>query len=514
MLRGALTLLMRSVRADAQQRRAHAIRIGAVLFILALLIVASLQPDKGGAPGLRFFISLSYLGIALITLAAIGHFSTAVVEEREEGTLNLLLLADISPVSILLGKSTNRVLSVWLLFVAQFPFALLSLTLGGLTLAQIAAAYFSLAAYLFLMANLALLVSVLVRRTSEAMGLMTVLALMLHGFPPWLNRTASQLVAGGRIPAGGAFENVASSLYDLYARTSVVLEIDRIFEVNRPVQFLNWQVVGSLWFGCLFFALAWVRFRKVVWVVDDSATTRRRTPVRGGRWFSLVRRPWGWALVWKDFHFLAGGPRLMLVKLILIPACVGLCLAFRHWIEVATGLPVWTFIGQSLIVALVVELLLYSSWLFHVERKWGTFPALMLLPQSAARIGYGKFGGCLLGSLPTAVAALLVCGLRGPEPATGDGLEFLGVACAVLVLCQLTILCSLLVNWGALPLAVGILLVISAVVMPLVSGTMTLIEINYHEQYAQFGPMIYATAIISLGLQFEIGRQMRNAAGR
>ena len=82
-----------------------------------------------------------------------GFFATAITEEKEEGTLGLLKMAGISRVSILLGKSTSRLITAILLFLVQLPFTLLAITLGGVTLGQIFAAYWALLAYMLLVAH-------------------------------------------------------------------------------------------------------------------------------------------------------------------------------------------------------------------------------------------------------------------------------------------------------------------------------------------------------------------------
>ena len=52
-------------------------------------------------------------------------------EEKEEQTLGLLRMTGLSPLSILLGKSTSRLCGALLLLAAQFPFTIFAVTLGG-----------------------------------------------------------------------------------------------------------------------------------------------------------------------------------------------------------------------------------------------------------------------------------------------------------------------------------------------------------------------------------------------
>ena len=82
--------------------------------------------------------------------------------------LGLLRMTDLNPLSILLGKSTSRLCGALLLLAAQFPFTLLAVTLGGVSARQIVAAYLALGAYTFFLCNLALLASVVARRTGQA----------------------------------------------------------------------------------------------------------------------------------------------------------------------------------------------------------------------------------------------------------------------------------------------------------------------------------------------------------
>src|SRR5688500_2598287 len=111
-----LALLTRALRDGARLRRAHAFRIGMMLILLGMLIQAHYLSGGIAAPGLNFFRSLAFLNVALITLAGAGYFASAITEEKEEGTIGLLIMADLSVVSILLGKSTSRLVAAALVF--------------------------------------------------------------------------------------------------------------------------------------------------------------------------------------------------------------------------------------------------------------------------------------------------------------------------------------------------------------------------------------------------------------
>ncbi|OYW10951.1 MAG: hypothetical protein B7Z55_20040, partial [Planctomycetales bacterium 12-60-4] len=112
MLHGVATLLARSLRMEANWLRTHLYRLifaGIIYFMMLIAQVQSMTMATG-APGLAFFSSMLFLNASFITLGGIGFFATAITEEKEEDTIGLLMMAGISPLSLLLGKSTARLL--------------------------------------------------------------------------------------------------------------------------------------------------------------------------------------------------------------------------------------------------------------------------------------------------------------------------------------------------------------------------------------------------------------------
>ena len=117
------------------------------------------------------------LGFA--TLAGPLMFATCITEEKEEQTLGLLRMANVGPLSLLLGKLAPRLASALLILIVQFPFTLLAITLGGVGWSQVFAAFCTLLAHVFLIANVGLFCSVVGRRTGSAVGLC---AILLFGY--------------------------------------------------------------------------------------------------------------------------------------------------------------------------------------------------------------------------------------------------------------------------------------------------------------------------------------------
>ncbi|MBT5020247.1 MAG: ABC transporter permease subunit [Planctomicrobium sp.] len=516
MIRGTLTLLNRSIRGDALKSQSHVVRLISIVILLLFLLAAHVRSSDYSAPGLEFFRSIAYLGIALISLAGIGHFSNSITEEKEEGTLGLLLLANISPLAILLGKSTNRVLSTILIFVAQFPFALLAITLGGITISQIFATYVALAGFLFLIANLSLLASVISRKSSEASAIVLLLIFLVLGASPAIANTVSQLVNLQFLSKSGNVVHVVDRMEALHYRVSVTKQISRIFEPNGSYHIFSQQLIFSMIIGFILFSLAWIRFSKIVWSPHQLEPHRVTHSSEKKRWSILISRPWKLAKGWKDFYFLAGGPTLILLKLIFLPLWIYLCFDYtnelRRFAEVDGG----QFARDSLLIILVVEVLLFASQFYHTERKLGTLPTLLMLPQSVGQISYSKLLGCVIAIIPTVIALLIteyfVKRIGHGELVVYSQKMVLGIS-LLIIMSHLTVLCSLIAKWGALPMAVGLTLIVGMVVTPFVAGAMNLIASADQGSLAEISPVLYATGIFMAGTQLEIARRLKLIAG-
>ena len=163
-----LALFTRSLREDTRSKSTYWARAGLAAFMLVVMGMAAFARATGGAPGLVFLKSAAWLQTMFLTISGLGYFGSAITEEKEDETLGLLRMTNLSPLSILLGKSTSRLCGALLLLAAQLPFTFMAVTLGGVSPRQVLAAYCTLGAYTFLLCNLALLASVIMPRTVTA----------------------------------------------------------------------------------------------------------------------------------------------------------------------------------------------------------------------------------------------------------------------------------------------------------------------------------------------------------
>ena len=458
MIGKTLALTIRSIREDSRLLRTHLFRTFLLLFVFWFLLMVHWESMGIGAPGLEFFMSVAYLNFTFISIAGVGFFASAITEEKEEMTLGLLRMAGIGPLALLSGKSMPRMFGAVLLLSAQFPFTLLAITLGGVTIHQVTATYYTLLSYTLLLANVALFCSVVSRRTSRA-AFATAAAITLFLFVPWWLFT----VAPGRSGVfGPAVQTCLSRLYE----ASPLYRLGDIMTTGFSADAFGYQAISNTIAAVMFFLLSWVTFDR--FNRDEQASS----PARG--WISWSsrrmrrlsgRRVWGNALFWKDYHFIAGGPLALLLKFLVYGLlAVGLAVSMPwlnrrsrfDWEEFADGLML------LMLFAFLVEGAVLASNVFQQEVKWKTHSSLMMLPKSLPAVAYPKIAGCLFGLLPC-VAWFCVGVLLAPND-FGEAIEYLvdepgfwWMAAQYFVILHLVTFLSLFIKWAALPTALGII---------------------------------------------------------
>src|SRR5436190_2075225 len=152
-----LALMGRALREDVNDKRTYQTRVSVGVIILLALMMVSMASKWTSATGRTFFVIVVTLQTLTITLSGLTYFASAIAEEKEEQTLSLLRMTGLNPLAVVLGKSTSRLCGALMLLAAQLPFTIIAVTFGGISLRQIVATYCTLAAYTFLLCNIALL---------------------------------------------------------------------------------------------------------------------------------------------------------------------------------------------------------------------------------------------------------------------------------------------------------------------------------------------------------------------
>ncbi|HEX4263308.1 MAG TPA: hypothetical protein VH597_03130 [Verrucomicrobiae bacterium] len=465
----ALALFERALRLETRSLTFCGARVGLLAIILLILLPIQTMARVGwyGAPGLHFLQEMVWVNLVFITLAGLSYFTSAITEEKEEMMLGLLRMTNLNPVAILLGKSTSRLIGALLLLLVQVPFVLLAVTLGGVGLHQVAAAYVTLLAYLFFLCNFALLFSVIFRNTATATAIALLLLFLFFFGSYWAAGIERGLASHYRSDLQHGLWPAVTKTIELWRRTTPSERLGIIFQTGFAEPIICFQVVSDFLMGVFFFLLAWALFDPCTREEKDAAPARRWIWRRTSRRSRIPQGLIGAAAIsWKDFTFVSGGKIGLLVKFVV----VGLLIALCNIIAVETDSTLTRqFEGAALIwislITTAVWLALEASRVFKDEVRWKTLSSLMTLPFSVSHLAYRKVAGVLFGTLP--LLAYFVIGVMLVPDKVGDfigeifkeptalGMMLVAIFQYLLFL-HLTAFLSLVLKRGALPVAIVI----------------------------------------------------------
>ena len=427
---GIWQLAKRSFREESSRLSQHVTRLLLGCVLLAVIVNGHLDVAST-ARGLPIFKSQVLLTHLFLIVSAMFGYSQIIVEERESGTIDLLKLAGIDRASILIGKTLPRLWESVLLIAIQFPFTLLTITLGGVNWHQVTAAYLLLSACAFLMAGIGVFASTVCRTGRAAVGLATVIT-FVYLFP-----FIAPHVSWGMTTFAWA-ETV-----NLQMQTLAVLQTSFQGATTFP------SVWIALGLGMIAFIASWICFELSLNLISLDLTRRHRNHAKSSR----RGRPWRQPCLWKDYYFLSGGVRRMVIR------------SAVHF-----GLLLWMFYAQSSVsrgfawAALLgcPVSLIDGTWtasrLFAEEIQNRTWSVLVQTPHSIRRIALHKTLGWTIGMLPSIVMPLLfivLAILTFEHLDYSDSLELmigtLVITIAVFAYLHMMVLFSLDWHWKAIP---------------------------------------------------------------
>lgn len=159
-----LPLAWREAKVAARKRRHYLVR---VLVAAAFMLAIPLRFDaaRSSGTGEPIFQTMSWLAFLYCLLAGILRTCDTLAEEKREGTLGLLLLTDLRPTSVLVGKMLSASAGAFFGLLAILPILAFPLLMGGVTKDQVMRTSLSLVNTLFLSIAWGLLISALARRS-------------------------------------------------------------------------------------------------------------------------------------------------------------------------------------------------------------------------------------------------------------------------------------------------------------------------------------------------------------
>lgn len=410
MFGGTFALLERSLRVDVRSRSSHVMRLALIGAIYIALSFSYFTQDIYGAPGLQFLRTIAYLDAIFITLLGISFFSSVIAEEKEEGTIGLMLIAGISPLGLLSGKSIGAMWQAILLIAVQYPFAMLAVTMGGVSHHQIFSLIVALVAYIVLLVGLGLFISTITPRSRNATSRMFVIWFVMFFLIPSIVESAlgdhNRDLMAGLIPADVGVGWLFWSIIHVIAQLEIFGRIGQILSTGFKESSISIQVVSHTLLGITFFALSRACFSVVSHQQSTEAMTRGSVARSRASFRFPAGRAWVNPFIWKDFYFVSGGVWMIVLRTLFFCA-LGLLQTF---VELTTGNDrSGEFIWISIHVIAFLGAITIASGLsrsLRDEIQGMTLPSLYILPRSLVATVYSKFFGVLCGCVPPIVIGL------------------------------------------------------------------------------------------------------------
>ncbi len=411
---------------SARRWQTYALRSGFVLGLLVALVLMWVSRETDviarGPAGLHalaqfgesLFLAVIGTQLTLVMVAAPAATAGAICLDRSRGTLTHLLVTDLSDREIVLGKLFARLTPVLVLVAATLPFMELLTLLGGVDPGALLGAFIVTVGVAVLGCCLALVFSIWVRKTHEALlATYAVWGVWLLGRPMLneIDRTS------------GLSLSVVPWTADPYLLAFAAYW--------RPGDW-NWQLdvvflVATLGTSAVLVVLAVLTMRRVC--MRDAERRAKRLPRHSATadepTRSLASRMLGWAgptldfnpVLWREWH--RNRPprwaRVVATMFVVLAVLFSLMAMSRNRMD---ELRAWVNALQVSIGLLLVSVFAATS--LAEERVRGSLDVLLTTPLETWRIVIGKWLGTYRLVPPLAILPVLVipdAGGPGGEPA-------------------------------------------------------------------------------------------------
>ena len=460
-----LALLVRALRTESRDIKSHLFRLALAVMIVFIVWFGYLSMQVESAPGRFMFKCMTVANWAVITLSGGTFFAIAISEETEQQTLGLLRMANVGPLSLLLGKWLPRMLTAIVLVSIQFPFTWLTVTLGGVSWEQIWASYLMLLAHLILVGNVGLLCSVWKPTSAQACGWALGLMAAYRFFPFLCMGVLLYLNTHGLVDIQTCQRFGQEVVTPLNLTTASGRLFGEILSTSFKGDAWTTQVISNFAMGAGLFLFSWLIFNRATMQHMSGGPQRKSLLVRLlTRTTRSSSAAWDWALGWKDFRQVAGGFRWIAIKVFLYGSLWGGLLytwmtlyAMDLFEAVKTACTVVAWVSGFF---LLLESCSLAAKLFRHELNDHTWSTLLTLPKSLPEIAYSKVAGAMLGLIPT-FCVLCACSspyigeilkdvLRSP-PAI---LWIIYLLAATIMGLHLVTFFSISIDWAVWPIAV------------------------------------------------------------
>jgi ABC-type transport system involved in multi-copper enzyme maturation permease subunit len=364
---------------------------------------ASIRAVADTAQGLvSTLVTINLMACMLFTPA---YVASAIAQEKDQRTMQDLLLTSMSAAEIVLSKLFGRLAQVLLVLATGMPLVAIGSLLGGVSGSMMLAIAAMTVLWLVTVGSFTLMISVLVRRTRDAiLGSYALGAILLIGI-----FTASYFV-----PANWTW------LQDILASFNP-------FTILRPAwsgasSAEVWWLIGQAGLVLGVFAAGSVGLTLVLLRPLGVRQLEVKVP-RSWRFRRRVHEPPGETpMLWKEKHFPPSGwmTRLLHYSGLLATLALVVVLGILYWLwftdrRSQTGIfeaTLWMLMPGLVAWPLYLSMMLTTSSAFSGERDRGTWDAILTSALAAREIVIGKLSGAVW-EVRWWLVAIVVCFVQG-----------------------------------------------------------------------------------------------------
>lgn len=416
--------------------------VGILLLLMstAFLILTGTQyvADVGDLArfGMVLFQILAPLQLAVLIFSSALLAASAVAQEKDRRTLDLLLMTNLSNSELVLGKLMASLLNVLVLLAAAVPLFMLSTLFGGVSVGQIGRVFAVTAVAALACGSLGSILALWREKTFQALA-MTVLVLVL-----WL--AVWEIVGSGALGAG--WLGISARTWAAgFSPWQAILEAARPYPevdqslgpIRTPVNFFL-LIGGSTVVLLNGVAVAMVRVwnpsrearqftredetwrRQSIWGAEYDAAreaTQAAASEPSPREKATMDRPsrtrevWDNPVIWREMRTWAYGRRILMIRIIYL-VLFALAAASLWWLAQSGHLTRETgslaLVPLFLLSLILVNVQAVTS--LTSERDGKALDLLLVSDLSAKEIVFGKLGGVFYNTKEMVVLPILLCG--------------------------------------------------------------------------------------------------------
>ncbi len=408
-MKSALAVLWRDL-ASAPRRNRFYLKRSALVVAGSVALLWGLWMARDGQTstmGLVIFSSLSMSSLTALTIISVASACWAVIREKEDRTLGLLFLSDISCSGFVFGKMGTCLFSTTMIILSVLPLFMLGISLGGISMTQVLMAFALLLSTIYLGTGIGILSGCAYNDAKRANSFVAFLSVIWFVVVPLM--VTAHMAVGGTHPSTQKIMTVISPFVAMGQ-----------LNYGNMIPYAALNALLSLALGSLCVVLANVILpHRVVSKERRSLMEATREKMRHNhkvrKWIIPPRIVGTNPVVWKDLNYYHGGMRSTLTKFI-VSFSIVMVIAFLIGNHLNPHRPrdtfklILSFEFAFCLAVFALGSISHFGMAFNRERRSRTLEVLLTSGLTDGEIVKGKIIA-VLKSLSPWLICLLVCSL-------------------------------------------------------------------------------------------------------